>query len=157
MRQNVPELQTDVIRDLQELDQKDAIKSDRTATMDRPTESLKRSTARGALFSSSAQAVSFVLRTLSMVVLARLLFPKDFGLVGMVTAATGFIGLFRDAGLSLATIQRSTLTKGHVSTLFWVNVAVGCFLAAMSAIMAPALVRFYHEPRLFWIAVAFGT
>jgi O-antigen/teichoic acid export membrane protein len=156
MRPNVPELRTDVISDLQELDHRDAMKRDRTDTMDRPTESLKQTTARGALFSSGAQAVSFVLRTLSMVVMARLLFPKDFGLVGMVTAATGFIGLFRDAGLSLATIQRNTLTKGHVFTLFWVNLGVGCLLAALSALMAPALVSFYHEPRLFWITVALG-
>ena len=134
----------------------DPTKTDRANAVDGVIGSLKQNTARGALFSSGAQGVSFVLRTVSMVILARLLFPKDFGLVGMVTAATGFIGLFRDAGLSLATIQRDTLTKGHVFTLFWVNLAVGCFLATMSAILAPVLVSFYHEPRLFWITVTLG-
>jgi len=156
MRQNVPELRACVIDEAHSFDDKGPVKIDRMSTMDRVNDSLKQSTARGALFSSSAQAVSFVLRTVSMVILARLLFPKDFGLVGMVTAATGFIGLFRDAGLSLATIQRDTLTKGHVFTLFWVNLGVGCLLGALSAILAPVLVSFYHEPRLFWITVTFG-
>src|SRR5271165_5127433 len=114
MKPNATELRTDVIGELQELDHMGPMKTDRASTVDGVIGSLKQNTARGALFSSGAQAVSFVLRTLSMVILARLLFPKDFGLVGMVTAATGFIGLFRDAGLSLATVQRDTLTKGHV-------------------------------------------
>jgi len=125
--------------------------------MDTVSGSFRQKTARGALVSSGAQVVSFILRTFSMVVLARLLLPKDFGLVGMVTSATGFIGLFRDAGLSLVTIQRDSITKEHVSMLFWVNLAVGCILAALSAAMAPALVAFYHEPSLFWMTVAIGT
>lgn len=118
---------------------------------------LKERTARGALVSSGAQALSFVLRTFSMIVLARLLIPKDFGLVGMVTSATGFIGLFRDAGLSLATVQRDHLTNEHVSTLFWINLGLGCSLATLSALMAPVLVTFYQEPRLFWITIALGS
>ena len=36
----------------------------------------------------------------------RLLAPEDFGLLGMVVAITGFLSLFRDAGLSVATVQR---------------------------------------------------
>src|SRR5689334_16718459 len=51
---------------------------------------LKRKTARGALVSTFGQGSNFVLRIGSMVVLARLLNPADFGLVGMVTACTGF-------------------------------------------------------------------
>jgi O-antigen/teichoic acid export membrane protein len=156
MRQHVSELQIDDIDELEGRNSNEPARVDRTDTAYPVTESLKQSTARGALFSSTAQAVSFVLRTVSMVVLARLLFPTDFGLVGMVTAATGFIGLFRDAGLSLATIQRTTLTKEHVFTLFWVNLGLGCLLGVLSAILAPVLAAFYHEPRLFPIAVTLG-
>ena len=58
-------------------------------------------------------------------VLARLLGPKEFGLVGMVTAFTGVLGLFRDFGLSSAAIQRTTVTDEQISTLFWINVLVG--------------------------------
>src|ERR1700722_3914698 len=85
---------------------------------------LKRKTARGALVSMLGQAANFVLRIGSMVVLARLLNPNDFGLVGMVTACTGFLGLFRDAGLSMATIQRVSVSRAQSLTLFCFSVFV---------------------------------
>jgi PST family polysaccharide transporter len=128
-----------------------------TTVSDLEPKDLKRSTARGALVSMGGQAAIFVLRTGSMVVLARLLTPKDFGLVGMVTAVTGFLGLFKDAGLSMATVQRDSITSTQTSTLFWVNLAVGGMLAALCALCAPILVRFYSEPRLFWVTVSLGA
>jgi PST family polysaccharide transporter len=57
----------------------------------------------------------------------------------------------------MATIQRPTITEGQVSTLFWINVLLGALLALASAAIAPGLVAFYREPRLFWVTVALGT
>ncbi len=122
-----------------------------------PTRDLKRKTARGALISVAGQGVGFVLRTGSMVVIARLVTPEQFGLVGMVTAFTGFLGLFRDVGLSMATVQRESITHAQTSTLFWINLAVGGLLAALAAAGAPVLAAFYGDPRLFWITVALGA
>src|SRR5580698_6339929 len=65
---------------------------------------LRQQTTRGGVISIVSQAGKFVVRTGSMVVLARLLTPDDFGLVGMVTAFTGFLALFKDAGLCMATV-----------------------------------------------------
>src|SRR5437870_8668696 len=113
--------------------------------------------ARGALVSTGAQAGTFVLRTGSLMVLARLLLKEDFGLVNMATAFTGFLGLLRDAGLSMATVQRASITRAQTSTLFWVNLAVGGLLALLAAVTAPMLAAFYGEPRLFWVTVALGT
>ncbi len=118
---------------------------------------LKRRTAHGSVVSAGAQVATLVFRTGSMMILARLLVPKDFGLVGMVTAFTGFLGLFRDAGLSMATIQRASITNAQTSTLFWINVVVGGLLAALAAVAAPVLTKFYHEPRLFWVTVVLGA
>ncbi len=118
---------------------------------------LKAKTIRGGFISVFAQPVTFTLRTGSLMILARLLLPEEFGLVGMVTAVTGIIGLFKDAGLSMVTVQRSNITDEQVSTLFWVNVAVGTVLGCLSIAIAPVLVSFYKEPRLFWITVALGS
>lgn len=118
---------------------------------------LEGKTARGVLVSTMAQGAVFFLRTGSMVVLARLLSPADFGIVGMVIACTGFLELFRDMGLSVATIQRASVTHAQTSMLFWINLAAGCVLAASCVATAPLLVRFYHEPRLFWPTIALGT
>ena len=67
---------------------------------------LKERTIRGGAARLASQVASLVLRTGALVVLARLLDPKDFGLVGMVTAFTGMLSWFRDFGLSAAAVQR---------------------------------------------------
>src|SRR5213595_2757890 len=99
----------------------------------------------------------FVVQTATTMVLARLLSPEDFGLLGMVVVVIGFLGLFRDAGLGMATVQRLEVTHEQTSTLFWINVAVGVILATLCAALAPLLVGFYHEPRLYWVAVVSGA
>jgi len=53
----------------------------------------------------------FLVRMVSLMILARLLDPKDFGLVGMVTAVMGIFSFFRDFGLSAAPVQRTTVTN----------------------------------------------
>lgn len=90
-------------------------------------------------------------------ILARLLDPKDFGLVGMVTAFTGVLNLFRDFGLSAATVQRVDVTDDQISTLFWINILVGVILALSLAALAPVVVGFYHEPHLLWVTIALST
>ncbi len=118
---------------------------------------LKRTSVVGAIAAVSAQGVKFVLQIATTIVLARLLSPDDFGLQGMVGVMTGFLALFRDAGLGMATIQWLEVTHEQTSTLFWINVAVGAILAALCAALAPLLVAFYHEPRLYWVAVVSGA
>ena len=118
---------------------------------------LKQSTLRGGLARVVSQAASFVLRIGSLLVLARLLNPTDFGLVGMVTVVTGVFGLFRDAGLSMVTIQRSSISEAEISALFWLNMLVGTVLALLCAAAAPGLVAFYHEPRLLWVTLTLAA
>src|SRR5215471_7068515 len=118
---------------------------------------LKEKTIRGGLARLCAQAANFLLRVGSLMVLARLLGPKDFGLVGMVTAFTGVLTLFRDFGLSSAAIQRTTVTEEQISTLFWINVLVGAVLALLAIALAPVITTFYHEPRLFKVTLALAT
>lgn len=112
---------------------------------------------RSGLIKLCGQAANFALRLAFMAILARLLDPGDFGLVAMATVITGIFGLFSTAGLSSATVQQATITEDQISTLFWINVAVGLVLAVLTMASAPALVVFYHEPRLLWITIAIGT
>lgn len=120
-------------------------------------EDLKRRTVRGGVVKLFGQGASFALRLGFMVVLARLLDPADFGLVAMVTVITGVYEIFTTAGLSAATVQRATVTDEQVSTLFWINLLVGVVLGLLCIVTAPILVRFYHEPRLFWVTIALGS
>ena len=98
-----------------------------------------------------------MLRMGALVVLARLLGPKDFGLVGMVTALTGVLGWFRDFGLSAAAVQHSDITRDQHSNLFWINVLTGALLALVTLAAAPGIAAFYREPRLVGVAAVLGT
>ena len=118
---------------------------------------LKRTSLRGGFVAVCAQGAKLVLQTATTMLLARLLSAEDFGLQGMAVVLTGFLGQFRDAGLSAATIQRLEVTPEQISTLFWINVAVGVALATLSAVLAPVLAAFYGEPRLYWIIVVLGV
>ena len=117
-------------------------------------EDLKGKTIRGGLARMIAQGANFVLRLATLMILARLLDPDDFGLVGMVTAFTGVLGLFRDFGLSSAAIQRPTITEEQGSTLFWINLLVGAILGIVALAMAPAIAALYREPRLIGVTAA---
>ena len=117
---------------------------------------LKGKTIRGGIVSISFQVTKFFIRTISMVVLARILVPDDFGLVGMVTAITGIFDLVKDAGLSLVTVHRETINDEFTSTLFWMNMIIGIILCVIFFVFAPVLVSFYHEPRLGLVTRTFG-
>jgi O-antigen/teichoic acid export membrane protein len=118
---------------------------------------LKEKTIRGGLARLLALGAGFLLRLGYLMVLARLLGPKDFGLLGMVTAFTGILGLLRDFGLSSATVQRTTITEQQMSTLFWVNLLLGALLGLVALAMAPAIAAFYHEPQLFGVTAVLAS
>ncbi len=118
---------------------------------------LKQKALRGGVARISAQVANLVIRMGSLMIMARLLGPQEFGLVGMVTAVTGVFTVFRDFGLSAATVQRATITKEQSSTLFWINLGIGVFLGLVMLALAPAVVHFYHEPRLFAITAVMAS
>ena len=78
------------------------------------TADFKTRTIRSGAAKACSQAATFALRVGSLMVLGRLLDPKDFGLVGMVTAVIGVFDLFKDFGLSTATVQRANVTREQV-------------------------------------------
>jgi PST family polysaccharide transporter len=109
---------------------------------------LKRISVRSGVFAMTAQMSKSCLQILTTVILARLLNPEDFGLVAMVAAVTGFVLLFKDMGLSLATVQKTEVNHAQISTLFWVNTGCGIALAGLTTMLGPLLAWFYGEPRL---------
>jgi polysaccharide transporter, PST family len=95
----------------------------------------------------SVVAIQFV----TFLILARLLSPEDYGLVGMVTAITIFAPLLVGLGTPDAVVQRAQVSERDISTLFWINVAVGCGITALMAASGPLIARFYGDQRLLWI------
>lgn len=105
----------------------------------------------GGVVTAAAQTTKFVLNLTSAVVLARLLSPEEFGVVGMVLAVTA---LFRETGLSTATVQKETITQEQVSNLFWINLGLSGLIALICVCLAPAISVFYRDSRLFGVMVA---
>jgi polysaccharide transporter, PST family len=96
----------------------------------------------------SGQAGRFVIQTVSLLVLARLLEPEDFGLMAMVLSVAGVATVIGDAGLSLAALASRDLDDDQRSALFWLNGAVGVVTAGALALMAPWLALFFDRPAL---------
>lgn len=115
---------------------------------------LKGRSVRSGAVTIAAQIAKFGLQTAGTLILARLLTPEDFGLIGMVAVILNFIELFKDLGLATATIQRPSINHVQVSTLFWINIALTGVITLLTAAIAPAIARFYGEPRLLPIMIA---
>ena len=105
-------------------------------------------TARGGAVTFASQGFKFFAGLGATMVLGRLLRPADYGLIGMVAVVTGFVSMFKDLGLSLATVQKEEITSEQVSTLFWVNVALSVGVGLVTVALAPAVAWFYGAPQL---------
>lgn len=117
---------------------------------------LRQRTIRGSLAKLLSQGANVSIRVATLVILARLLDPKDFGIVGMATAFTGLLNLFRDFGLSAAALQQPRVTNEQISTLFWVNMLFGMMLTLLTLALAPAVAAFYHRPGLEAVTAVLG-
>lgn len=117
------------------------------------TNTLGSRTARGGLVTIVSHGLKFALSILATAILARLLTPQDYGLIGMVVVFTGFVAMFKDMGLSLATVQRAEITFEQISTLFWINVTISIAITLLMMLLAPLIGWFYGEPRLTMITI----
>src|SRR5437773_12239236 len=113
--------------------------------------------ARGGAITFAAQVVRFAIRTASTILLARLLTPRDYGLIGMVVVLVDFVSMFQYLGLATATVKWATLNHRQVSTLFWINVAMSAAIMLATIAAAPALAWFYQEPRLLAITACYAV
>jgi O-antigen/teichoic acid export membrane protein len=109
---------------------------------------LGRKALRGGVVSVAMQYCNGVLQILAAIILARLLTPRDFGLVAIITVLTSFAPLLIDFGLGDATTQRSKITPSQISSLFWVCTGVGVAAAIVLVAFSPLIARLYHEPLL---------
>lgn len=112
------------------------------------TESLKKKTVSGVFWSSverfSVQGIQFVI----MIVMARILLPADYGLIGMLAIFIAISQTVIDSGFSSALIRKINRTEEDYSTVFYFNIVVGIFLYAVLFVAAPWIARFYETPEL---------
>jgi PST family polysaccharide transporter len=114
----------------------------------KPREDFGRRSLRGGMISIAARVINALVQMVSVVVLARLLSPEDYGLVSMVGAIIGIAPLLIDLGTRDAVIQHRHITPEEMSTLFWITFGLGCLFTALAAASGPLIAGFYGQPRL---------
>lgn len=111
-------------------------------------QSLKDKTVKGVVWSCverfSVQGVQFLV----LLVIARILDPKDFGLVGMLAIFLAVAQTLIDSGFSQALIRKQNRTEVDNSTVFYFNIIVSTLLYLLLYIAAPWVADFYKEPQL---------
>jgi PST family polysaccharide transporter len=95
-----------------------------------------------------AQAIRVGCKVAGIIVLARLVSPSDHGLFAMASSLMLFLVLFRDVGLGAASLQMGDLSEEQCSTLHWVHVLIGLFLAIVMLVVSSAYAAFFGEPQL---------
>lgn len=110
--------------------------------------SLKQKTISGVLWSSVEQFTSSGMQFIVGIVLARLLSPKEFGLIGMTTIFFAVSESFIKSGFNEALIRKKNCTQTDYSTVFFFNLIVGFLFYLILIISAPAIAKFFKEPEL---------
>jgi len=110
--------------------------------------SLKEKTIHGLSWSLVNNLFTLGIQFIIGVILARLLSPEEFGLIGMTTIFTVIARTFVDSGFSTALIRKKTCTQAEYSTVFFYNFMAGILLYAILFVSAPQISNFFNEPRL---------
>lgn len=113
--------------------------------------------AKHVFFMGAAQAWRVGAGFVFTVITARLLAPSDFGLIAMVASVTALTTMIQDLGASQSVVQRETISRGQLNSVFWISAGLGCLLALLLAISSPAIAGFFGEPRLEGLMVAFAA
>ena len=110
----------------------------------------------GASWSALSRAGLQVFSVISATVLARFVSPRAYGLAGMAQVVIGFAALFGNIGASNAIIREKDLDDDLLTSVFWLNLAMGVCVTLACWLSAPFVAKFYNEPALPAIFRALG-
>lgn len=91
-----------------------------------------------------AQGVSLIVS----IILARLLVPEDYSIIGVVTIFFAFCNVIVTGGLNTALIQKKDADEEDFSTIFWVNNFLSVVLYIVMFFLAPVIAKLYHQDLL---------
>ena len=111
-------------------------------------ESLGRKTVRGVIWSGVERFSTQFVHFLVTIILARMLTPDDFGLIGMLLVFIAVSQSLIDSGFSLALIRKQNRNDLDNSTVFYFNVVTSLFVYLLLYAIAPWVASFFNEPQL---------
>jgi PST family polysaccharide transporter len=107
---------------------------------------IRRLAVRGAGVTVLSSGIGLAIQIVSTVVLSRLLVPKDFGVVAMVTTFSLLLVNFGINGFTEAVLQAEKMDRNLANNLFWINITAGMVLTIAFAASGSAMERFYGNP-----------
>lgn len=110
--------------------------------------SLKLAAAKGILWSAVDKFASQIGQFVVGIMLARILMPEDFGLIGMLAIFIALSQSFIESGLGIGLIQKQNRTHVDFSTTFLFNLGVSTIFYIILLIMAPYIATFFRQPQL---------
>lgn len=85
------------------------------------------------------------------IIIARLISPEEFGILGLTAIFFAVAGTLADAGFGAALIRKQDRTEADCSTIFWTNWGMSCLLGGILFFLAPFFADWYHQPELLWL------
>jgi O-antigen/teichoic acid export membrane protein len=114
------------------------------------------SVARGMAWQAGMRWAAQIISWVSMIYIARVLTPRDYGLVGLVTWFILFLSIITDFGIGTTLLARRELQGRTIAQLNAVAVIMGVSAFGLTVLLAPALAAFYREPQLTRVVVVLG-
>ncbi len=118
--------------------------------------SLSQRAAKGMIWAYSAYMSGRLMTLLSTAILARLLLPDDFGLIGFALIILNFVEVVRSFGINDALIYHDEERDLTADTAFWINLAVGALQYGLLFAAAPLLAQLFGNPALSEIVRVMG-
>ena len=109
---------------------------------------LKEKTVKGVVWSGIDNVVQFCVTFIVSIVLARLLSPEDYGLIGIVGIFTAICTVIINGGFSTALIRKKDATDDDYNTAFFLNLALSLLLYAVVFLCSPLIADFFHHDEL---------
>ena len=112
------------------------------------SESLKQKTVKGVAWSGIDNVTQYAVQFVVGIILARLLSPDDYGLLGIVAIFTAVCGTLIDSGFSMALIRKKDASNDDYNTMFIVNMVMSVLLYTILFVCAPLIADFFNREEL---------
>lgn len=119
-------------------------------------ENLKQKTVSGVQWNTIDKIATLVITIVVSIVLARVLGPESYGIIGVASIFINVFYTFIDSGFSSALIRKETIAEEDYSTAFMFNLIVSCFLYVSLVVSSPAIARFFNQPILTQLLPVMG-
>lgn len=116
--------------------------------------SVKQETFQGAKWQMVQRLTLQPLQLLFSMVLARLITPEEFGILGLTSVFFAVAATLASGGLGSALIREIHRTDVDINTVFWTNIVFSAIVSGLLALCAPLFVAFFHQPALLLLTYA---